>query len=62
MKCSGCVATMERVLNGNKEIKKWAADITVPEKFLTIETETLEAEELIEIIKKAGFQAARING
>ena len=58
--CSGCIAAITPSLNGIKEIKKWQVETTNPQKILTVETSTLESDQVIEIITKAGFKAERI--
>lgn len=60
IKCSGCIAKATPVLNEEKEIKKWDVDIQTPAKILTVETEEMTADEIIETVKKAGFEAEEI--
>ena len=54
--CSGCVARVTPKLNETKGIKSWKVDTDNPDKILTVETETLTNEPIIEAVKKVGFQ------
>ena len=58
--CGGCVAKVTPHLNSNREITSWNVDINNPEKILTVETESLQQEEVKEIIEKLGFKADEI--
>ena len=57
IKCGGCIAAIAPALNGEKNILKWEVDTASPDRILTIETENLNAGEIINILAKAGFQA-----
>ena len=59
--CSGCVAKVTPALNQNVEIKDWKVDTDNPNKILTVETESLNEEEVKAIVHKAGFKAEKIN-
>jgi copper chaperone len=58
--CSGCVASVTPALNGNSDIKEWNADTANPDKVLTVQTENLTAEQVKEIVNKAGYKAEKI--
>jgi len=53
--CGGCVARVTPRLNGTKGIISWKVDIDNPDKILTVETETLDNENIVEAVKKVGF-------
>lgn len=55
--CSGCVAKVTPVLNNNEEIKEWNVDTANPSKVLTVQTESLNEEQVKELVSKAGFKA-----
>ena len=55
--CSGCVAKVTPVLNNNEEIKEWDVDTSNPSKVLTVQTESLNEEQVKELVSKAGFKA-----
>lgn len=59
--CSGCVARVTPVLNGNEEIKDWKVDIDNPQKILTVETESLNEEQVKAIVQKAGYKAEQLS-
>lgn len=59
--CSGCVAAVTPALNGNKDIKEWNADTANPDKILTVQAESLTAEQVKEIVNKAGYKAEKIS-
>ena len=57
IKCSGCLARVTPALNNTKGIDKWNVNMLTPEKTLTVETESLDAGDIIGIVEKAGFKA-----
>lgn len=59
--CSGCVARVTPVLNGNEEIKNWKVDIENPQKILTVETESLNQDQVKAIVQKAGYKAEQLS-
>ncbi len=58
--CGGCVAAVTPTLNGWKEIKSWKVDVNDPNKVLTIESETLNENEVIEKLKSIGYKGESI--
>lgn len=59
--CSGCVAKVTPALNQDKEIKDWKVDINNPNKILTVDTESLDEEQIKSIVQKAGFKAEKVD-
>jgi len=55
--CSGCIAKVTPLLNQAKDILKWEVDILNPQKVLTIQTENLNAQDVMVIIKNIGYTA-----
>jgi len=53
--CGGCIARVTPKLNEVKGIQSWKVDTDNPDKILSVETETLTNEPVIEAVKKAGF-------
>lgn len=53
--CGGCVARVTPRLNETKGIQSWKVDTDNPDKILTVETEALGSENIIEVVKKVGF-------
>ena len=57
IKCGGCIATVQPVLNAETAISGWKVDIADPEKILTVETESLDAQDIIALVESVGYQA-----
>ena len=55
--CGGCVAAVTPHLNGEKEITNWTVDTQNPSKVLTVESDNLSAEQVCQLVQKAGFKA-----
>ena len=53
--CGGCVAKITPKLNEAKGIVTWNVDTGNPNKVLTVQTDNLPKESVIEIVKRAGF-------
>jgi copper chaperone len=60
IKCGGCIATVTPFLNKIEGISTWSVDTNSPDKILTIETESVSAEEIESVLKSAGYQAKPI--
>ena len=59
--CGGCIATVTPHLNQVKGIANWSVDTSNPSKILTVETEGLPPEVIIETLKEAGYKAEILN-
>jgi copper chaperone len=57
--CGGCIAKATPVLNNEKNIKEWNVDTNTSTKVLTVKS-NLGADAIINIVKKAGFQAEKL--
>jgi copper chaperone len=53
--CGGCVARVTPRLNETKGVRSWKVDTDHPDKILTLETETLDSDSIIAVVKKMGF-------
>ena len=60
IKCGGCVATVTPFLNSDENIEKWQVDLENADRILTVKTDH-SAEEVTELVKKAGYQAEEIS-
>ena len=60
IKCGGCIATVTPFLNADENIEKWQVDLENPDRILTVETGH-SANEITELVKKAGYNAQEIN-
>lgn len=57
IKCGGCLDKVRPHLDGKEEISRWEIDLTDPARVLIVESDNVHAEEVVDIIKKAGFKA-----
>lgn len=57
--CNGCISTVTPVLN-NVKINSWEADITSSDKILTVSTEELSADDVVQLLKTVGYNAELI--
>jgi len=55
--CGGCIATVTPHLDQVKGIVKWSVDTSNPLKILTIESEGVNPEVIIDVMKGAGYKA-----
>ncbi|WET68446.1 cation transporter [Sphingobacterium sp.] len=55
--CGGCVSKVSADLDSVDGICEWNVDTTHADKILTVKSEGVSEEEIIEIIKKKGFNA-----
>ncbi len=58
--CGSCVAKVTHTLNETVGEKNWKVDTLNPRKILTVITEDLNEDAVIEAVEKAGFKAERI--
>jgi len=55
--CSGCVKAITPHLEKAEGVNSWKVDTDNPGKILTVEAEGVDADDVIEIVEKAGFKA-----
>ncbi|MBN2744554.1 MAG: heavy-metal-associated domain-containing protein [Marinilabiliaceae bacterium] len=53
--CGGCVAAVTPHLNRLPGIESWNVNTAHPDKILTVNTESLTANDIIDAVKQAGF-------
>lgn len=58
--CSNCEARVQPFLDKKEGIVSWQVDTNHADKILTVETDTLEAKDVIKTIKRTGFVAEEI--
>ncbi len=58
--CAGCLAKVSPFLNGEHNIDKWEVDTSIPEKILTVETDDINVDRVISVVKSAGFNIERV--
>jgi copper chaperone len=59
--CSGCVKAVTPHLEKTQGINSWKVDTDSPEKILTVDANGANAEDVIDVIEKAGFKAEKID-
>ena len=57
LECSNCEARVKPFLDKKEGIASWQVDTDHPDKILTVETESLEAKDIIKTITRTGFVA-----
>lgn len=55
--CGGCVASVTPHLDNADGVCEWEVDTANKDKILTVTTEGVSEEQVIEIIQKAGYKA-----
>lgn len=58
--CGGCIATVAPSLDNLKGVRLWKVDTVNPNKILTVESENVAANQLIAVLKSAGYKAEQI--
>ena len=58
--CGGCVASVKPHLDSAEGVCEWNVDTTNKYKILTVKSEGISEEQVLEIIKKTGFKAEPI--
>lgn len=56
IKCAGCIENVSPFLNEQLTPEEWSVDITSPSKILTVESDKVSAEEIQNLVKKAGYE------
>ena len=60
IECFNCEARVKPFLDKKEGIVSWEVDTDHADKILTVETENLEAKDVIKTIKRTGFVAEEI--
>ena len=60
IECFNCEARVKPFLDKKEGIVSWEVDTDHADKILTVETESLEAKDVIKTIKRTGFVAEEI--
>ncbi len=58
--CNGCIAKITPVLDGAKGIASWRVDLDTPDRILTIVPDGIEPEEILALVRNAGFTIERL--
>lgn len=57
IKCTGCISKATPVLNEKLGEGQWDVDLMTLKKTLTVSSSDLSEDEVVEIVKEAGFNA-----
>ena len=60
IQCGNCLSKVSPKLNEQADIHRWSVDLQDPNRTLTVETETLDTEDIRKTVLKAGFIATAI--
>lgn len=60
IQCGNCLSKVSPKLNEQADIRNWSVDLQDPNRTLTVETETLDAEDIRKAVLKAGFIATAV--
>jgi copper chaperone len=60
LKCSGCIAAITPGLKDIDGISSWKVDLISPQRTLEVETTADKASEILEVIKKAGYEISQL--
>jgi copper chaperone CopZ len=59
--CGGCVATVKPHLDAATDIAQWQVDTGSKDKVLTVSLEGISEEQIVGLVKKAGFKIESLN-
>lgn len=54
--CGNCRAKVAPLLDAEDEIQSWEVDLEHPDRFLTVETDSLEEDDIVLLVRKAGYK------
>jgi copper chaperone len=57
--CGMCLSTVTPFLNEAQSVTNWAVDLTSKDRLLTVKGDNVNSDEVIELVKKAGFKAEK---
>ena len=60
IQCGNCLSKVSPKLNEQAGIHIWSVDLQDPNRTLTVETETLDSEDVCKAVLKAGFIATAV--
>ena len=60
IQCGNCLSKVSPKLNEQADIHSWSVNLQDPNRTLTVETETLDAEDIRKAVLKAGFNATTV--
>lgn len=54
--CHNCESKVAPLLDGESEITHWEVDLEHPDRMLTVETNTLDEDDITMLVRKAGYK------
>jgi len=60
LKCGGCIKAITPGLESLTTIEKWSVDLESPDKVLKVEAAEDISDQVIDSVKKAGYQISRL--
>ena len=61
-KCEDCLAKIEEILQGKISREEWNLDLSDSNRPLTVASDKLAADDVVELISKAGFKIEQMEG
>lgn len=58
--CEGCIKSVTPHLNALDSVGSWQVDIDNPDKVLRVELDEGDGQEVIDVVKKAGFSVEKM--
>lgn len=59
--CNMCLSTVTPFLNKSESISEWSVDLASKDRLLTVKGENIDSDQVIELVKEAGFKAEKKN-
>lgn len=59
--CTGCLSKVSPQLDNKKGIEKWEVNLEDPKKILTVKSNSVSQEMIIDVVEKVGFKIQKIN-
>ena len=59
--CTGCLSKVSPLLNHEKAIEEWDVDLNNSQKILTVKSNSVKEEDILNLIKKIGFEIERVD-
>ena len=58
--CNGCIAKVKPILDGTEGISSWKVNLDTPDRILTVVPDGIAEDDLLALIRNAGFTIERI--
>lgn len=61
IKCGACVNNVTASLNETVGQDNWKVDLASPDRVLTVQSDSVSAEKVVEVLSKVGYKAEILN-